>query len=209
MDYKCPRCNTSFIRKDYYQKHLNRKNHCQPEYDNTSTDDLLKDLLKNSCNKPYACKYCDATFSYASGKSRHVKVCKHIPNKAIKSQKVEKKEYTYRIQERDQSQNVEKAGYMYLIQEREFIKSGESVFKIGRTNNIKQRFSQYPKGSDLCFSVSTTNINEVEYDLINIFKGLFTHRQDIGSEYFEGNREFMIECIQEYVNYMKDDGNMG
>lgn len=40
-------------------------------------------------------------------------------------------------------------GYLYVIQEREFVRSDEDVYKVGRTYNVAQRLSQYPRGSDL------------------------------------------------------------
>jgi hypothetical protein len=33
----------------------------------------------------------------------------------------------------------DKSGFIYLIQEREFIKTKESIYKIGRTDNFNQR----------------------------------------------------------------------
>ena len=64
-----------------------------------------------------------------------------------------------------------KLQYIYLIQLREFIKSGELIFKVGRTNqeNFK-RFYQYPKGSKILFQIICDNSREVEKEIIINFK---------------------------------------
>lgn len=92
-----------------------------------------------------------------------------------------------------------KNGNLYLIWEREFLKSGEKVFKIGRTDNIRRRLSQYPKGSRLLFSIYTPDCLTAERELIRKFKSTFKPRVDIGREYFEGESYCMIDIISEYV----------
>lgn len=92
-----------------------------------------------------------------------------------------------------------KSGNLYLIWEREFLKSGENLFKIGRTDNIRRRLSQYPKGSRLLFSIYTPDCLTAERELIRKFKSTFKPRADIGREYFEGESYCMIDVISEYV----------
>jgi hypothetical protein len=92
-----------------------------------------------------------------------------------------------------------KSGHLYLIWEREFIKSGEKLFKIGRTDNIRRRLTQYPKGSRLLFSIYTPDCLTAERELIRKFKSTFDPRTDIGREYFGGESHTMIEIISEYV----------
>jgi len=93
-----------------------------------------------------------------------------------------------------------KIQYMYLIQLREFIKSGEPVFKVGRTNqeNFK-RFYQYPKGSKILFQMICDNSNEAEKEIIIKFKKKYIFRKDVGNEYFEGNFINMIDDIYKII----------
>jgi hypothetical protein len=103
-------------------------------------------------------------------------------------------------------------GNIYLIHEREFVRLGENVYKIGRTDDVKRRLSQYPKGSRLLFSVYTCDCLTAERDLIRRFKSTFKHREDIGREYFEGDYHDMINIIIDYVTNQQpivddDDSN--
>jgi hypothetical protein len=87
----------------------------------------------------------------------------------------------------------ESPGWIYLIREREFLKTGEEIYKIGKTINIKNRMPSYPKGSCLylCF-FCTTNIHKVEKQLIIEFDEMFEKQTDIGNEYYEGDVSLMM-----------------
>lgn len=98
------------------------------------------------------------------------------------------------------SNNQNDEGFLYLIQEREFIRSNESVYKFGRTQNVTKRLSQYPNNSKLWFSINTKAMRKSEKVLLNILKQQFKLRNDIGWEYFEGDKDAIAECIQNYVN---------
>lgn len=93
-----------------------------------------------------------------------------------------------------------KLQYVYLIQLREFIKSGEKIYKIGRTNqeNFK-RFYQYPKGSQILFQMICNNSEKSEKEIIINFKTKYIFRKDIGNEYFEGNFINMIDDIYKII----------
>lgn len=86
--------------------------------------------------------------------------------------------------------------YIYLLQEREFIKTNETIYKIGMTvqENLK-RFASYPKGSKLLFQMICSDCKVAERDIIKKFKEQFTLRDDIGSEYFHGDYSAMIGVI--------------
>ena len=90
--------------------------------------------------------------------------------------------------------------YIYLLKEREFIKTGEDIFKIGRSSQFNdKRIKQYPKGSMVLLMIFCGNSKQIEIFLINKFKEIFIQRKDIGVEYFEGclfkMREIIIENI--------------
>lgn len=96
--------------------------------------------------------------------------------------------------------------YIYLIQEREFIKSGEKIYKIGKTKqkNLK-RLQNYPKGSKLIFQCICDDCDTVEIKLINIFKKKYIQQKDIGTEYFKGNYDDMIVDIYNCIMNIYDN----
>jgi len=50
--------------------------------------------------------------------------------------------------------NNNETNYIYLLQETEFIKTKETIYKVGRTStNNLTRFNQYPKNSLLLFQM--------------------------------------------------------
>jgi hypothetical protein len=89
--------------------------------------------------------------------------------------------------------------YIYLIHEREFIKSKESIYKIGRTQqtNLK-RIYQYPKDSKVLLLIECDDCKECERELIKMFKEKYTQRTDIGKEYFEGSEINIVNDILQY-----------
>ncbi len=93
-----------------------------------------------------------------------------------------------------------KTNYIYLLQEREFIKTKENIYKLGMTQKENlERFNQYPKGSSLLLQIICNNCRDIEKNLIKIFKNTFKQRKDIGSEYFEGNSNEMIDIIYSII----------
>ena len=86
--------------------------------------------------------------------------------------------------------------YIYLLQLREFANKNEPVYKIGMTTQKNlNRFLQYPKGSILFHQTICNNCKNIEMKLIKKFRNIFIKREDIGSEYFEGNYKTMIKMI--------------
>jgi hypothetical protein len=86
--------------------------------------------------------------------------------------------------------------YIYLLQEREFLKTNESIYKIGRTAQYYEtRLSQYPKGSKTILVKKCNNCYSMETRLLKDFRAKFVNRTDIGKEYFEGDVEEMINII--------------
>lgn len=84
-------------------------------------------------------------------------------------------------------------GYIYLIREREFVRMKEDVYKIGRSKHFEKRFASYPKDSEIlaCFFLSDQFRGERK--VIQSFDKQFRQREDIGREYYEGDRNLMIE----------------
>lgn len=92
--------------------------------------------------------------------------------------------------------NVIEQQYVYILQEREFIKTNENIYKIGKTKQLNlTRFKQYPKGSMLLMQMSCFDCDILESKIIEIFKIKYIQRTDIGTEYFEGEKNNMISDI--------------
>jgi hypothetical protein len=94
--------------------------------------------------------------------------------------------------------------YIYLLQEREFIKTSETIYKLGKTvqkcgRGFGERFKGYPKGSRVLLVIEVNDCNKVETDLIRVFKKEFKRRDDIGSEYFEGDINEMKRILTEII----------
>lgn len=103
------------------------------------------------------------------------------------------------------SNDVSTVNYIYLLQEREFIKTSESVFKVGKTQQINHgRFKQYPKGSVLLFQMKCNNCHDSEKQILTAFKSKFIQRTDIGTEYFEGNESIMIDIIYQTIKTVSE-----
>lgn len=96
--------------------------------------------------------------------------------------------------------------YLYLIHEREFIKTGESIYKLGKTTQERtSRFREYTKGSQLLLHIRCTDCHREEKELIELFTKKYKLRKDIGAEYFEGDCKSMINTVVEHV--MKNSEN--
>jgi len=95
--------------------------------------------------------------------------------------------------------------YIYLLQEREFVKTGELIYKIGKTKKDQYtRFNQYPKGSILLLHIKCNDCDCNEKDIIKLFKTKYKHKKEIGNEYFEGNYIEMMKDIFDIVIKVKN-----
>lgn len=84
---------------------------------------------------------------------------------------------------------------IYLLREREFINNKRSLYKIGRSHHLDTRLKHYPKGSEIIILMACTNSITIETKLINDFRKRFTQCLEIGREYFEGNKDEMVQLI--------------
>lgn len=99
----------------------------------------------------------------------------------------------------DNRTSTKMAGYIYAIQVREFMKTKESIIKVGRTEDIIQRFNDYPKGSRLLYTCYVEDCRQAEHSLLSSMRELFINRKDIGREYYEGQINNMIEHVKRIV----------
>ncbi len=138
----------------------------------------------------YICYFCDVSYRSSQSYNRHFErnyLCKRSMDMDMPNEKIN-------------NQTAIKCEYVYLLQEREFINSGESVYKIGRTKQLNdKRFKQYPKNSMLLLQTICNNCVTCENQIMNMFKQKYIHRVDIGREYFEGNFKEMQRDISNIV----------
>lgn len=90
------------------------------------------------------------------------------------------------------AQQGDRPGYIYLIREREFVKTNEEVYKVGRSKNFERRFQSYPKDSEILGCMFVRDQFYSERMLIQMFDREYKQRSDIGREYYEGDRQRMI-----------------
>jgi len=137
-------------------------------------------LICKGVSNPLECHLCHKIYYDSSSKSRHLKKCKgvltELGNNII-----------------EENKNSE---YIYLLQEREFIKTNEPIYKIGKTKQeCLKRIINYPNGTKLIIQIECNDCDTYEKLLITKFKKNFIHKNDIGNEYFYGNRFKMINII--------------
>lgn len=85
--------------------------------------------------------------------------------------------------------------YFYFIHQRNYEKDNKLIYKIGRTHDLERRLNKYPKNSVIHKVVRVSNCYYTETKLINTFHMNFSHRADVGREYFEGDSSNMLKCM--------------
>ena len=89
---------------------------------------------------------------------------------------------------------------VYLIHIREFLESNKDIYKIGRTTQEgEKRFKSYPKGSQVLFLKECFDSVFIEKMIMKKFKEKYEQQNQYGREYFKGNKNFMIQDIQEIL----------
>ena len=89
---------------------------------------------------------------------------------------------------------------LYLIKIREFVRSGEEIYKIGRSVDINKRITQYPKGSILCMVFPCDYPVKYEKAAIYFLKNTFLRKKEFENEYFEGNMKEIISLVNELLD---------
>jgi hypothetical protein len=103
-------------------------------------------------------------------------------------------------------------GWLYLIQRGYHRKSGEEIYKIGRTNDFNPRMTEFSVDTQIISVCPVENEKLSERELIKEFQSEFDHRNDIVLEYFEGNERDKRGCFHDYcTDYLsnrEDEINM-
>lgn len=100
-----------------------------------------------------------------------------------------------------QYENGGDKGWIYLARTpatMNYIPDGCTVFKVGRTVNLPSRFSYYPEGTEVLFTVlCETNLRVIERKIIEKFKNscMFDWEKRFGNEYFSGEISVAISDI--------------
>jgi hypothetical protein len=136
-------------------------------------------LICKGVSNPLECHLCHKIYYDSSSKSRHLKKCKEV--------------FIQKENKNIENKNIE---YIYLLQEREFIKTNEPIYKIGKTKQERlKRITNYPNGTKLVIQIECNDCDTYEKLLITKFKKEFIHKNDIGNEYFYGDRFKMVNII--------------
>ena len=88
---------------------------------------------------------------------------------------------------------------LYLIHIRECILNNINVYKIGRSDNIYTRIHQYPNASIAYLVVQCSDSKKHEKELLKLFCSKYQQRKFYGEEYFEGDKQLMMNDIVKYI----------
>jgi hypothetical protein len=89
------------------------------------------------------------------------------------------------------------SGYIYIVKLREHVKTGEKIYKIGRTKDINRRFPQYPKGSHLIYCIYTEDVICKESEILQNLNEFIC--KEYGNEYFSCNLTYIKNIIDNSI----------
>jgi len=185
--HTCECCHYTTKHKGTYNYHLKSKRH-------------LEKITKNQNIQYFECRNCKKKYNSRSGLCKHKKNCKTPtpPENILLLERITQLENE--VKQNKKVIPVVEIQYIYLIQEREFTKTGEPIYKIGKTKQENlTRFKQYSKGSQMLCQLISKDCDEDERVLLGKFRNSYVPRKDVGSEYFEGDYEKMIQDIYETI----------
>lgn len=76
---------------------------------------------------------------------------------------------------------------------------GKYIYKYGKTTRLHNRFNSYPVGTIVYLVKRVYNCHYVEGEIKRLFNKYFVHEEKHGYEYFSGNVDKMIECINKII----------
>jgi hypothetical protein len=184
--HTCERCNFTTEYIWVYNSHLLSNKHIKLQ----TSDHEFK----------HTCKYCTKKYKSKSGFYSHKAICKKKPPSPENILLERITQLENQINQNKKVIPVVEIQYIYLVQEREFTKTGEPIYKIGKTKQENlTRFKQYSKGSIMLCQIISKDCDEDERILLSKFRTSYVPRKDVGSEYFEGDYEKMIQDIHETI----------
>jgi hypothetical protein len=221
--YICEKCGKHFNKKQTYNIHINRKYPCvYEEINNIEKNNNLTKLEEKIKQLEEKNILIINEITQLKEKKLLLKKDKNIlkeENLTLKVQIKEKQDLLNNkdVQIKDLYKNINKDNnddikikmiqeYVYIIRECDFVRLNEDIYKIGRTakTNPEYRFQKYRKGTEIVAFFKVKNSIECENKMIKCFSNHknIKKRDEYGKEYFEGNRnELLNEILQIVTNY--------
>jgi hypothetical protein len=208
--YKCDKCNKEFNQKSNYMAHINRKNPCNSKdliNENTILLDKVEKLEKQNSNIKNINKELEEQKTYYQNNSTYLIEKTNVLRENICTLKEQmfKKE---KLQNKNNNEEIKiklVQEYVYIIRECDFVRLNEDIYKIGRTAKInpEDRFQKYRKGTEIVAFFKVNNSINCEKEMITCFSNHtnIKKRCEYGKEYFEGNRNELLNEILQIVKY--------
>jgi len=89
---------------------------------------------------------------------------------------------------------------LYLLHTFTCISNNQSIYKIGRSHNLYKRISSYSNGSICYLVIECLDSKTDEATMIKLFNNKYKNIKFYGKEYFEGDKNDMLQTIKAYVN---------
>jgi hypothetical protein len=221
--YKCIKCNKEFNYESKLNEHKNRKTECNKNI--TFNCDICKsyfkyksDYLRHKKTKKHKS---NINKDKLVGEINNNVELEEIANLKIKNIELENKIKKLEIDKNNKIIELENKikkleidnqylknntkihnnnEYIYIIHPAQCINM--NIYKIGRTKNIINRFRQYPKGSELLFSISCKNSSLIESKILSYLRDNknYINAKEHGLEYFQCNLDILKNDIQKIIN---------
>lgn len=196
--FYCVRCGYETDRRYSLKLHLNKKKKCEA---------IISDLTPEECLK--MCDDKEKIIKIMSKKIKSNVYCLKEDINLLKKEQNEKDKEIEKLKKQLEQMNFNKLKIknaiddlnenIYIIQPRSCVETGENVYKLGRTNNLKLRFDKYCKGGLQKLTYPCNNAKEIERELIKQFNQEFKRRQDYGKEYYQGDLQKMVKIVTTYL----------
>ena len=179
-DFKCEYCNSFQTSKGNLDKHKKKSVEC------------VKIQMSKGLNVELPvtkCEFCDKEYGKTNIKKHQETCSKKIPLLSINNsnnnvihihieEKIEKNMVEY-----DESNEQ----HIYCLIEREFIKTKETIYKIGKSTKLFKRLEHYPKGSRVIAFAKVNDCNKAEEELLASLDKEVKRAPEIGREYYNCN----------------------
>ena len=185
-EYKCEYCNILQSTKNILDRHQKTSKKCIQ----------IQESKGVFVNKIPACKYCKKEF-HAKRLKEHEEKCGFNPPPNVTNIIIENLNITNQPQEDSVQAAAESCQeqYIYCLIEREFLKTKESIYKIGKTTKIFQRLQNYPKGSKLICFYNVKDSDLAERELIKELDANVRRAPEIGREYYNCELSVLLDIF--------------
>lgn len=158
---------------------------------------------KNKAHIDYKCNNCLKCFNQKNDYTRHINrtyPCKNKNDNIGINKNANDANINNNVIVEEKKMDID---ICYIIQEREFIKTGENIYKIGKTKQEgTKRIDQYPIGSKIVLFLEVDNCSEFENKVMNVFNAKYNQRKDIGKKYYQGDKNSMVK---DFINIKFND----